>query len=186
LQCGAVVGHCLSFTHWTQRWWSPQKGVGAAQFVSAVHWTQAPSAEQYGVDVPAQSTFDKHCSQREAITLQRGVPAGHCASLVQPARHWKSWPQMGAEAPQSTFERHSTQLWSPRKHLGVVPLQSVFDSHSTHCCVVGSQRCISVGQSADVLHPTQAPVAVLQMGAPPPWQVIIVVLHAGWQVWSPG
>jgi hypothetical protein len=36
---------------------------------------------------------------------------------------------MGAEVPQSTFDRHATQVWSPRKHLGVLPPQSAFDSH---------------------------------------------------------
>jgi hypothetical protein len=46
--------------------------------------------------------------------------------------------------------------------------------------------CMPAGQSVAVLQPTQAPVMALQMGAPPRWQVFVVVLHARWQVWSPG
>jgi hypothetical protein len=154
--------------------------------VSAVHWTHAPSPEQIGVVVPAQSVLVTHCWQCEAVRLQCGAAAGHCASLVQPARHSRSRLQMGAEVPQSAFERHATQVWVPRKHRGVPPLQSAFDSHSTHCCVVGSQTRAPPGQSAEVLHPTQAPVVASQTVAPPRWQVAVVELHAGWQVWSPG
>jgi hypothetical protein len=40
---------------------SPQNGVGAAQSVLAEHWTQFPSGEQIGVDVPAQLAFVAHC-----------------------------------------------------------------------------------------------------------------------------
>jgi hypothetical protein len=88
---------------------SPQYGTGGAHCESAVHCTQAPSAEQNGVDVPAQSPFVAHCTQWESVRLHRGADAGHCASLVQPVPHWKSRPQIGAAVPQSALVRHSTQ-----------------------------------------------------------------------------
>jgi hypothetical protein len=57
-------------THWTQRCWFAQNGVGAAHCALLEHWTQAPSLEQTGVDVPAQSVLVRHCWQREMVRLQ--------------------------------------------------------------------------------------------------------------------
>ena len=58
--------------------------------------------------------------------------------------------------------------------------------HSTHCWVAGSQTLCDVGQSADVLQPTQAPVLVLQIGAPLSWGHCWLLVHAAWHMWSPG
>jgi hypothetical protein len=57
--------------------------------------------------------------------------------------------------------------------------------HCTHACVVGSQIFAAAGQSAAVLQPTQAPVAVSQIGALRPAHCWLLV-HAAWHVWVPG
>jgi len=67
---------------------------------------------------------------------------------------------------QSLFVAHWTHRL--RVQTGVdVPAQSAPLVHCTHCCIAGSQNFCDVGQSADVLHPTHAPVPVLQICALP-------------------
>jgi hypothetical protein len=43
-----------------------------------------------------------------------------------------------------------------------------------------------VGQSADVLQPTQAPVLALQNRALPSWAHCWLLVHAAWHIWPPG
>ena len=100
--------------HCTQRGVSPlcasQSGVGAAQSVFVRQATQRPRALQSFVfGVAAHSVFDRHWTQVDVDALHFDAVAGHCASLVQPARHRNaSGSQMGEAVPQSAFERHAT------------------------------------------------------------------------------
>ena len=148
-----------------------QYGVGAMQLLSLVHCTHRPFIEQYGVELWAQSMFDRHCTQVEVIVLQICVGGEHCALLMHPALHWNSCgSQMGCAVPQLAFDRHWTHRTSPRKQKGSPAGQAelvpcgvfVIASHCTHCWVVGSQilRTGSAAQSMFVLHWTHAPVDV--------------------------
>ena len=53
----------------------------------AWHWTHWPDGPQIGVDVPAQSTLVRHCTQRALAVSQWGAAAGHCALVVHPGTH---------------------------------------------------------------------------------------------------
>ena len=62
--------------------------------------------------------------------------------------------------------------------------QSPFDKHSTHRPAVVSQSgCFVPAQSWVVLHPTHAPVDVLQIGRSGCVQLVFAV-HAAWHWWS--
>jgi hypothetical protein len=90
--------------------------------------------------------------------------------------------QYGVAPEQSALVAQETQRF--RTQAGVeVPAQSARVAHCTHCSVVGSQMLCDVGQLADVMQPTQAPVLVLQMGTLLScWAHCWLVVHAAWHV----
>jgi hypothetical protein len=112
---------------------------------------------------PAQSAAATHCWQRPVLVLHF-VPPGFVvqfASLVQPGRHWLSMAlQTGVSPEQSAFARHWTHWNTAGSHFGCVAGQSVFVRQATQVLksVWQSGRPVAAGQSAFVVHPTQAPV----------------------------
>jgi hypothetical protein len=163
-----------------------QYGVAAGQSVSTMQAMQRWAFEQAGVEVPAQSALVLHSTQVDVATSQCAAGAWHCASDVQPARHLKvPGSHTGAAVPQSAFERQASHVPRPVKQRGAAAGQSVFDAHSTHSCVSPLHTFVSPAQSADVWHPTHAPVLVSQMAFafPLPGHG---PLHAAWHVWVPG
>jgi hypothetical protein len=185
LQCGAVVGQSVSFTHCTQTAASPrvsQTGLPASlQSVLTAHCSQRPPpGSQIGVGA-AQSVFARHCTQRLSAVSHSAVGAAHCVFDVQPVRHAKSrGSQIGAAVPQFEFDRHSTHVWSPGKQNGADAPQSLFARQATHSSVVVSHsgRCVPA-QSVFALHPMQSPDAVSQIGVAP--LQLCAPVHAAWQ-----
>jgi hypothetical protein len=154
-------------------------GVGAVQLVLATHCTHLPPSLQMGVAVPAHSALDVHCTQLEVVTLQWGAAAGHCPSLVQPLRHLNSsGSQIGAELPQSAFDRHDTHSPERTRQRGAPAGQSALARHCTQSCVELSQIWAVAGRSFGPLHPTQSPVVMLQSAALVGHDALFV--HAAW------
>ncbi len=151
-----------------------------------MHATQRWLSAQMGVEVPAQSALELHCTHVDVAASQWEVGGAHCASVVQPGRQ-RNVPEShtGAAVPQSALERHATQVPRPTRQRGAFAGQSLFTRHSMHCCVVASQIvplpcALGPVQSVAVMQPTHAPVAVSQIGARPPHEPLFV--HGGWQV----
>jgi hypothetical protein len=141
--------------------------------------THSPRSVLHSGSVDGQFEFCKHATHRLSIVSQNGVGAAHAALLVQPGRHVKSRGlQIGSAEPQSEFDRHWTQVWSPRKQRGDPAPQSEFPRHSTQRSVIVSHRgrCVPA-QSALVLQPMQSPVVVSQVAIGPPQLALDV--HAG-------
>jgi hypothetical protein len=93
--------------------------------------------------------------------------------------------QYGVAPEQSAFVPHCSQWFFT--HAGVeVPAQSSLVTHSTHCCVAGSQKLCVVGQSVAVMHPTHAPLATSQIEALLSCEQSWLLVQAAWQVWSRG
>lgn len=152
-----------------------------------MHCTHVLRVEHAGVAVPAQSVSAVHCTHWDVVASQRGVPAGHCESVVQPAPQvYVPGRQMGAAVPQSELDRQATHRPVDTRHRGSLAGQSEFAAHWTHCEVSVLQTGAAAGQSVDVLQPTQAPALVhiglvMGQGAVPPSAV-----QAAWQVCVPG
>jgi hypothetical protein len=143
-----------------------QIGVGLEQFELSTHSTQMFVARSH---VIAPGTV-------------------HCALLTQPGAHvWVPLRHTGVDGVvQSAFTRQDTHMLVAVSQRAVVPEQLASDTHWTHCFVVGSQAGVSVGQSVDVLHPTQAPVAVSQVLAAAGHAGPPSTAHDAWHVWVLG
>jgi hypothetical protein len=88
--------------------------------------------EQIFVLVFAQSAFERHWTHADEVVSHLGLGVLHCVSLEQPVRQRNSLScpsQIGAEAPQSAFERHCTQVPVRAKQRGALAGQSVFCAH---------------------------------------------------------
>jgi hypothetical protein len=162
-------------------WLSPQNGAaGFVQSVLTVHWMQRPSVLQMGVLVPAQSLFERHWTHSELVVLQWGVGAPHCASVVQPETQRNSL-SLGLQicpAPQSAFDRHTTQRPPPAKQRGALAGQSVLATHCWQVEVAVLQTAVGAAQSVAALHPMHAPVEESQIFAVGGH---VVAAQAGWQ-----
>jgi hypothetical protein len=183
LQFGIVVGQSELWTHCTHAGlpWSSQTGfVGSLQSLFITQITHSPRSTLHTGSAAGQLEFCKHATHWLSVVLQNGVGALQDALLVQPSRHVKSCGlQIGRAELQSEFDRHSTQVWSPRKQRGAATPQSEFARQATQRSVVVSHRGRWVpAQSAFALQPMQSPVAVSQVVSPwPTWQVVFDV-HA--------
>lgn len=129
----------------------------AGQSVFSTHCTHFSPSLQIGVGA-AQSALEMHATHVDFATSHFGLPPPHCASLLQPERHFRSSAsQMGALAGQSALERHCTHLPRFAQNGSDAP-QSALTKHSTHEPVVGEQRAVGAAQSVLLKHPTHAPV----------------------------
>lgn len=142
--------------------------VGSLQSLFIAQTTHSPRSVLHTGAATGQSESCKHATHWLCVVSQNGVGALHWVLLVQPSRHMKSRGlQIGRAAPQSEFDRHSTQVWSPRKQRGAATPQSEFARHATQCCVVVSHSGRSVpAQSVLLLQPMQSPVLVSQIVRP--------------------
>jgi hypothetical protein len=98
------------------------------------------------------------------------VEVTHCALAVHPAWHMCVLAlQAGMPAGQSVLAKQATQVADAVSHslLVISAAQSALAPHCTHCCDVASHTGrMAFLQSVAVTHPTHAPVAMSQMGAP--------------------
>jgi hypothetical protein len=157
LQFGIVIGQSEPWTHCTQVGWGPwssQTGfVGSLQSLFITQTTHSPRSRLHTGSVDGQFEFCTHATHRLSVVSQKGVGAEHEALLVQPGRHMKSRGlQIGSAEPQSEFDRHCTQVWSPRKQRGAAAPQSEFARHDTQSSVAVSHRgrCVPAQSALDL------------------------------------
>jgi len=183
LQLGVAIGQSESCTHCTHAVWPccvSQTGfVASLQSLFITQIAHSPRSVLHTGAATGQSELCRHATHWLSVVLQNGVVPPQFALLVHPSRQVKSWGlQIGRAVPQSLFERHSTQLWSPRKQRGAAAPQSELARQPTQRSVVVSQSGRFVpAQSVLALQPMQSPVAVSQMSSPPPPQLALPV-HA--------
>jgi hypothetical protein len=154
--------------------------------------------EGHAHDYPEGNALDRGDLGRRAAHHPPDLPHVPPLQLGALGVHWLLWrhwthrhplsppvAQYGVAPEQSVLVAQATQRFCA--HAGVeLPAQSARLTHCTHCCEAGSQRLCDVGQSADELQPTQAPVLVLQIRALPSWEHCWLLVHAEWHVWVPG
>jgi hypothetical protein len=107
------------------------------------------------------------------------------ASVTHFTWHLRSSPQSEGAA-QSASTRHWWHFPSSRSHAGEATPQSARDAQAEHCARFGSHTgpSLTPAQSRLVVHPTQAPVCTLQVGASDGQATLDV--QAAWHLLSPG
>jgi hypothetical protein len=182
LQMGSAGGQSTLDSHWTQFFvCGSQMGTepGHSELFEQVFphvWVVVSQIGFAGV----QSVFELHWTQFFVCGSQTGVSPGHSALLEHVLPQVCVSPlQIGFDGSlQSAFVTHST-------HVLVLPSQSgIVDGHclssvqvATHVLVCALHTGVSAGQSADVLHCTQAVAGTSHTGVGETHAVVFVAVH---------